>query len=421
MANTKISALTADTAPTADDLVVIVNDPGGTPATRKATVTNLTKAIPVVIGDAGAGGTKGLVPAPAAGDAAAGKFLKADGAFAVPTGTGAETGANSDITSMDGLTGALENPTKIIFPEAAAPATPAASKVALYAKADGLLYSKDDAGAETLVSGGAGGAGPATQIDETSGPTTLDIAAIADGEYLRRSGTDIIGDTPSSGSTFAGGGFEQFKLMAMQVPPGGGTNVVYGGMGSSPLIGGVNSQQDDDDGHWLRRTTGASTDGDAGETANLGNLARITYLPQLTVKMKTHTSIAVCRLWVGFFAGSPMASDDPAMHGMGFRYAPATDGTAFWRTWTNDGSGGGTVTTTGQSIVVSTIYHLAIKVVSTSSVEFYISTDGGVTYILVATHTANLPSTGMDYYCAIRTLENVDKGIQHSWTQVRQR
>ncbi len=40
-----------------------------------------------------------------------------------------------------------------------APATPAAGKVALYAKADGLLYSKDDAGVETLVSGGAGGGG----------------------------------------------------------------------------------------------------------------------------------------------------------------------------------------------------------------------------------------------------------------------
>lgn len=88
MPNTKISALTADTAPTADDLVVTVNDPGGTPATRKATITNFTKAIPAMVGDSGSGGTKGLVPAPAAGDAAAGRFLKADGTFAVPPGTG---------------------------------------------------------------------------------------------------------------------------------------------------------------------------------------------------------------------------------------------------------------------------------------------------------------------------------------------
>lgn len=40
--------------------------------------------------------------------------------------------------------------------EVAAPATPASGTVAVYAKTDGLLYSKDDAGVETLVSGAGG-------------------------------------------------------------------------------------------------------------------------------------------------------------------------------------------------------------------------------------------------------------------------
>lgn len=40
----KISELTVDTTPTVDDLVVLVNDPTGTPASRKATVANLQKA-----------------------------------------------------------------------------------------------------------------------------------------------------------------------------------------------------------------------------------------------------------------------------------------------------------------------------------------------------------------------------------------
>jgi hypothetical protein len=51
---------------------------------------------------------------------------------------------------------------KIPFTEAAAPSTPAASKVVIYAKSDGLMYSKDDAGTETLMSGGAGGGSVAT-------------------------------------------------------------------------------------------------------------------------------------------------------------------------------------------------------------------------------------------------------------------
>ena len=42
----------------------------------------LTAALNAVVGDTGTGGTKGLVPAPAAGDAAAGKVLRADGTWA---------------------------------------------------------------------------------------------------------------------------------------------------------------------------------------------------------------------------------------------------------------------------------------------------------------------------------------------------
>lgn len=43
------------------------------------------------VGDSGSGGVAGLVPAPPAGSTAAGKFLKADGTFAVPAGSGSVT------------------------------------------------------------------------------------------------------------------------------------------------------------------------------------------------------------------------------------------------------------------------------------------------------------------------------------------
>jgi hypothetical protein len=58
-----------------------------------ATATAQTALLSAVVGDSGSGGTKGLVPAPATGDAAAGKFLKADGTFAVPASGGTPAGS----------------------------------------------------------------------------------------------------------------------------------------------------------------------------------------------------------------------------------------------------------------------------------------------------------------------------------------
>lgn len=63
------------------------------------TATQATAILDAVVGDSGAGGTKGLVPAPSAGDAAAGKFLKADGTFAVPPNV-AFVERRADITGL---------------------------------------------------------------------------------------------------------------------------------------------------------------------------------------------------------------------------------------------------------------------------------------------------------------------------------
>lgn len=57
--------------------------------------------LPLLAGDAGSGGSAGAVPAPAAGDAIAGKFLAADGAWKVPAGgTGGGTGGVPKGTSF---------------------------------------------------------------------------------------------------------------------------------------------------------------------------------------------------------------------------------------------------------------------------------------------------------------------------------
>lgn len=54
----------------------------GTGVPQDLTNVQATAILDAFVGDSGAGGTKGLVPAPAAGDAAANKFLNASGAFA---------------------------------------------------------------------------------------------------------------------------------------------------------------------------------------------------------------------------------------------------------------------------------------------------------------------------------------------------
>ena len=52
------------------------------------TPAQLTADLSAFTGDSGSGGAKGLVPAPIAGDAAGGKFLRADGSWAAPAGGG---------------------------------------------------------------------------------------------------------------------------------------------------------------------------------------------------------------------------------------------------------------------------------------------------------------------------------------------
>lgn len=71
----------------------------GTGDPEDLTAAQATALLNVFVGDSGSGGTKGLVPAPAAGDAAAGKFAKADGTWAVPSGSGAPADATYVVTS----------------------------------------------------------------------------------------------------------------------------------------------------------------------------------------------------------------------------------------------------------------------------------------------------------------------------------
>lgn len=80
------------------------NASGGTANAADLTGTQTTALLDNFVGDSGSGGTKGLVPAPAAGDAAANKLLGAGGTWVTATGQGVTTigTIDSQTASTDG-------------------------------------------------------------------------------------------------------------------------------------------------------------------------------------------------------------------------------------------------------------------------------------------------------------------------------
>lgn len=82
------------------DQTILGNNTGSAGPPLAFTPAQAAAVIAAMVGDTGAGGTKGEVPAPAAGDAAAGKFLKADASWAVPAG-----GGGGGLSGLDGVPG----------------------------------------------------------------------------------------------------------------------------------------------------------------------------------------------------------------------------------------------------------------------------------------------------------------------------
>jgi hypothetical protein len=95
--NIALSALAAQANNT-----LVGNISGSSASPFALNATQATAMLNAMVGDSGSGGTKGLVPAPGSGDAAAGKYLKADGTYAVPPGTGGG-GSYPDVNRQNAL------------------------------------------------------------------------------------------------------------------------------------------------------------------------------------------------------------------------------------------------------------------------------------------------------------------------------
>jgi hypothetical protein len=171
------------------------NNTGSTANAIDLTATQLTAELNAVVGDSGSGGTKGMVPAPGSGDAAAGKFLKADGTFAVPAG-GVSLSATNVWTKNQSVTSATIASSATLNTDASLANTFVVNTLAVNATlanptnlTDGMVLNwiikQDGTGSRTLAYGSKfkffGGAPtlstPASSIDMISGiyNTTLDI------------------------------------------------------------------------------------------------------------------------------------------------------------------------------------------------------------------------------------------------------
>lgn len=164
------------------------NNGGSTANPSDLSASQVTAMLNTVAGDTGSGGTKGLVPAPASGDAASGKYLKADGAWSNPNivALGAQTAsytlALSDACGVVTVSNASAN--TLTVPPNSSVAFAIGTQVAVYQIGAG----------QTTIAPGSG-------VTISTAAATLKLRAQYSGATLLKTGTNtwlLIGDLAAS-------------------------------------------------------------------------------------------------------------------------------------------------------------------------------------------------------------------------------
>lgn len=185
------------------------------------------------------------------------------------------------------------------------------------------------------------------------------------------------------------------------------TFTAVGMPGIATTAAGGTTNVSDATGRWVRYDSSTTVNTNAGWTVQASLLdTQAQFKPDNTFIVRTgpaSSDISAVRIWVGFFSGDPMASDTAGSGAggnvMAFRYSTNAADTN-WQSYTEDGADNNNVQDTGVVVAAATIYHLRIKVVTSSLIEFYINN------VLVTSHITNLPSgtAGLGTIAAARNL-----------------
>lgn len=184
-----------------------------------------------------------------------------------------------------------------------------------------------------------------------------------------------------------------------------GTNIDYPGA-NAPTTTGSPTNVTDDNYAWVQVQSGAAAGQSAGFTATV--TFRGEHLPTFFARIKTGSSIAALRIWIGLTSSAIGAMDvDTVPAGSGllmFRYSTvAADGG--WVGVVGD-NGTQTVSATIATIAASTTYKLKIQMMSQTECQF--SIDDGTPVSI----TSNFPNDrAMNMLVAVITREAVAKQI----------
>ena len=244
--------------------------------------TNINITLDDFTGDSGSGGVSGLVPAPAAGDAAAGKFLKANGSWVAPSAgsgdvVGPASATDSAFAKYDGTTGKLLKDG--VTGSTGGNETADAGKVAIYG-ASGQLHGS--CGLIAGVYGTSSGAGAGVKGDSDAGPG---------GEFIGNgSGGALTVDQETSSNDIA-----SFQNSA------DGTSIVFDATGSIALDGTVDGRDVATDGTKLDTIETGADVTDATNVAAAGALMASNNLSDLVSASDARHNLALDIFQIDFF------------------------------------------------------------------------------------------------------------------------